>query len=349
MIALHLATDFFAFSEEQKDFNAFNKLRGSFHHYPVAAGNYNNEKVFNANGWTKNDYLSFDAWFFMDERKFNTEKIANIFYYRASERQSATILTNEIKNNIKTYYINYLLVAVLGVILFVGLGYYHGLILLGYIIYCFAGIAALQIYFRFPSHIAPQVFMIIYLISLFIAYLYELKISNRNLSIMIIALLLPVLLLKTEDMSKKIFDSKHLYDFFNRAYTLQLHKKYAGKTFIMPIMPQLAIPMEYSSTPLQENQIPINIIPFGWLIYSPLFYKSIKKYLNVQYAFEIFPAAANNDNVYLISAEYWVPVVQRYLSETFENKYQIILVEKTGICIDNNYISVFAVKERHHK
>jgi hypothetical protein len=69
----------------------------------------------------------------------------------------------------------------------------------------------------------------------------------------------------------------------------------------------------------------------------------------VQYAFEIFPAAANNDNVYLISAEYWVPVVQRYLSETFENKYQIILVEKTGICIDNNYISVFAVKERHHK
>lgn len=345
IIALHMMTGNFAFSEEQKNFNEFNKLRGAFHHYPVAWNNYNNHNILESNNWTKNDYLSLDAWFFMDERKFNAATMENIFRFSVPADNDLNAGINEIAGNIKAYNIYYLFTGIFMLLFIAGSSYTGCLITAGYFIYCFAGIAALQLFFRFPSHIAAQVFMAMFLVMFFFACTFELKIINRRKSIAMILAVLPLLALKFYDLSNNVSNTARMTDFFHRAYVVQLNQRYQGGTFILPIMPHLAMPLECSN-PLMETRLKINIIPFGWLTYSPAFYKSIKKYLNVDNAYELFPAIAHRNDVYLLGTEHWMQAVQIYLNETFGSKYRLVRIERTGVwTIDKDHVSIYSVKE----
>lgn len=283
VFSLHMMTDNFAFSEEQKNFNEFNKLRGAFHCYPAARNNYNNQNILKVNNWTGNDYLVLDAWFFMDERKFNAGSMENVFKYSVQARSDLNSRISEVAGNIKGYYIYYLFAAIMLLLFILGSNYIRFLIAAGYFIYCFAGIAALQIFFRFPSYISTQIFLIMFLVMFFFACSFELKISNRRKGIAIILALLPVLALKIGDLSKSISNTARMIELFNRTYVVQLNQKYQAGTLILPIMPDFAMPVECSN-PLMEKRLKINIIPFGWLTYSPSFYKSIKKHLNVDNA-----------------------------------------------------------------
>ncbi len=344
IISLHMMTDNFAFSEEQKNFNEFNKLRGAFHCYPVAMDNYNNQNILKANNWTKNDYWALDAWFFMDERKFNAETMENIFKYSIQGKSEFNTMLNEVTGNIKGYYIYYLFAAIFLLLFIPGSSYASCLIASGYFIYCFSGIVVLQLFFRFPSHIAAQVFMIMFLVMFFLACSFEIKLSYRRKSIVIILLVLYLLTLKIYDISKSISNTARMIEFFNRVYVVQLNQKYQDGIFILPIMPSF-LPIEYSG-PFMEAKLKINIIPYGWLTYSPSFYKSIKKHLKVDNAYELFPAIALRNDVYLMGTEHWMQFVQIYLNETFGNKYRLMRIAQLGgWTIGKDHLSIFVVKE----
>jgi hypothetical protein len=280
----------------------------------------------------------------MDERKFNAGSMENVFKYSVQARSDLNSRISEVAGNIKGYYIYYLFAAIMLLLFILGSNYIRFLIAAGYFIYCFAGIAALQIFFRFPSYISTQIFLIMFLVMFFFACSFELKISNRRKGIAIILALLPVLALKIGDLSKSISNTARMIELFNRTYVVQLNQKYQAGTLILPIMPGIAMPFECSN-PLMEKRLKINIIPFGWLTYSPSFYKSIKKHLNVDNAYELFPAIAHGNNVYLIGVEYWMQFVQVYLNETFGNKYRLKRVERIGVWTnDKDHVSIFVLK-----
>lgn len=63
-------------TEDERRFEAFNRLRGRFHGFPVAAANLGNAEVYQATGWTEDDYRRLVNWMFFDERLYNTATLA---------------------------------------------------------------------------------------------------------------------------------------------------------------------------------------------------------------------------------------------------------------------------------
>ena len=51
---------------------------------------------------------------------------------------------------------------------------------------------------------------------------------------------------------------------------------------------------------IHGTQTKLKMVHFGWLTYSPAFYDSLKRYLNVDTAYAIFPKSINHPGVYLV-------------------------------------------------
>ncbi len=321
IISAHRITDNFAFSKEQKEFNEFNRIRGEFHEYKISMLNLNNQHIFDSNNWTSNDYLLLCTWFFIDEYKYNIETLTNIFIY------SVPVLPdgNYIKKVIDTFELNikYLFLSFILILFYSTINIKKSLLLLLYFFYSILGIIALIIFFRFPERIAIPVFMIIFLVLFYSITLFGIKERNIN-KIILILLLVPVISYRIYELSKLIPIYSSLIKQYNNNYINKLNKDYANSILILPIRPDIAMPMEFIN-PLKNNQNKFHIIPSGWQTYSPSFYNSLKKYFNVNKAYNIFPLMVSK-NTYLLIPDKWAQFISIYLKETFQGKY---IIKKT--------------------
>lgn len=341
IISIHRITDNFAFSKEQQEFNEFNRIRGEFHQFPVSIVNYDNQKILSVNNWTTNDYILLLTWFFIDENKYNIETLNNIFIY------SISVLSDDdyLKKVIDIFELNsiYLFLSSILILFYFTINFKKSLLLLLYFFYSTFGIIALIIFFRFPERIAIPVFMIIFLVLFYSITLFGVKEKLSIFSkIILILLLTPLISHRIYELSKLIPIYSKLIRQYNYNYTDKLNKNYANAVFLLPIRPNIAMPMEFVN-PLKSNQNKFHIIPTGWQTYSPSFYNSLKKYFGINKAYDIFPEVANK-NAYLLLPEKWAQFISIYLKENFQEKYGIIKTDDiTPVFKEDGSIGIYKV------
>jgi hypothetical protein len=68
----------FQSTPEQKYYDEFNHYRAKLHDSPLYPLNKDNENLLQDVGWTKNDFFMYDNWIYLDENKYNLEKLKQV-------------------------------------------------------------------------------------------------------------------------------------------------------------------------------------------------------------------------------------------------------------------------------
>lgn len=318
--------------KEYLAFQEWNRLRGEFHGNPVSSLNKGNKEIQRVNQWSENDYLILQEWSYLDENKYNSEKLKNIFKYSVplpepdrvgpGNLYSALI---EIIASTKAQSLSFLLV---GFTSFLLLDFRRSLGQLFYLAYVFLGGATMLILLRFPGQVSYPLITSGVLWLFYGMFKPVNKTANfpagaRARATTAVIIIMGVLAFANAVMGVKwAAQIRERQALFYR--NIEKLEGYQADFFVIN-MPS-GIRFEYQD-PLDTDRHMENRIPMGWPIFSPRFYKVLGS-VNMQQAWEVYPKLVDNHKAFLVGDEEFVDRISIFLHENHQMKC-------TGVKVDS--------------
>jgi hypothetical protein len=284
--------------EDEVNFRKFNVIRGKFHEYPIADNNYRNFDIYNANNWTDEDYRLFRNWFYLNENKYNETTVNNIFKY---QKKVEFIKSNfesyliSMKDLFKDYQYEFISIFVL-IIISIFINYFSSLILLLYLLYFMIGTSTLILFFRFPERIALPIIISFILLLMILLSKFESRkrLKNNFYHTVFNCIVCITIFVISFKIIGQLFSYSNEIEMRERNSTELLNSlNEVAKNKVILLAPSFH---SFETDPLKKVDYKFNFIPSGWTIFSPYFYHSIKEYLGVDKASDVFPKFVNNEN-----------------------------------------------------
>lgn len=279
----------------QLAFNEFNLVRGKFHTTPYADVNSDNKELFRVNSWSSNDFKMFSGFFGINETKFNTRTVSNIFALSYPLTASKMPVGQMLTTTFRPVYLPYFLLMLVCAFFF-GRRYNGSRLALAYLAYQITLVMYLAFCARFPDRIGHALLTGGCLMTLLLCFLQtgkggapttlqskRIKAGLATLSIFIIAV-----------MSVTITKWAGKQQEANTASDI-LERMPAKTVFLLHPMKFFDYLDPFRIYTFQKR----TIIPL-WTIYSPRFYKTVRNTLNVARAEDILPAMVDNNNAVYI-------------------------------------------------
>ena len=336
----------FTVSDAFKDFQTFNKLRGKIHEFPIADANVDNDVLFEANGWSTNDYLLFIHWFFPSEEKYNSETLENVF--KLSQPYTPAAISAKIESFLKSghrlglyFWKFWLLILIWGLLLwFSDRKAKHRFFLALFYFNAFGILVMINYTMRFPNRIAYPFFLFIFLSGIvFYKYIKKPKIIN---TVLVIASALFVIyyiydtqdiLIKTKYLS--IRDQKIIHQLQN-----------VDEKPVFYILPT-SLPGSIRK-PLTIYHDPYVNLGSGWSTFSPYYYHKLNS-VGLESAHDIVPWMIDKTNAFFVCKSidrfhiieytldtYGITCERELVKEIYLNRNAMILVFRLKSVRDKN-------------
>lgn len=321
MILSHVIVLRYDVSGNFKTYHQFDSLRHKFHNFPIEKLNWGNKELLAANNWTEKDYSILVSGPYVNEKKYNVQTMKNIFKYSVPGLPFSAFLKRFPKGLVILYknYRGYLFYFVfLGLIVASMMDFLALLNMIFFLLFIISGAIYLWIFLRFPFSISKPIFLSTMGVSVFFTHFFNIRKNYRMRSILMLKAIAIALFLFVF-----ISSGLQLYGFYrfvkkkiqlgNTGFA-KLNNRYPNTViFLAPGASENMCKYvdSLSSTMLLYSRF--KVIPFGWLTFSPLFYKVIKNELGAEYGYEILPRFIDNERAFLITSEDILSNVFSYL------------------------------------
>lgn len=329
-------------TESDIRFNEWNSLRGQFHGFPVQAINQDNEKIRNVNNWSQNDYSLLAKWMYFDENKYNVDTLSSIFRYSLplpsmSEKVPFSLISQNFICLLKTYPVHLCSLAFITLLGFIMLGLKGGITALIYLGYIFLGAMYMIIFFRFPSRIGFPIILSCIIWMMYLVFSSEKRrpgwIKSRiKWSIFGGLIFIGFAFADIRGIELAFANIRGLRDIVrtNRVRQEIYHENIKeleemNAEFFL-IQQGLGLCHKFAD-PLKNYNFNFEIVPSGWPIFSPRFYKTLRK-IGMEHAYEIFPRLANDEGGFVVVNEKSVTQISIYLWETYGLRCRLIPVKR---------------------
>ena len=336
--------------EAEKQFREFNAVRGNFHGFTVAQLNMENTKIQEVNNWTDGDYKMLILWLFVDENKFNTQTIQNIFDNSYELPQDSEILKLVNYDAALKYYTDiygkffmfFIIIFLLVFYQFKPQKFIFSTLYFGFLI---ALVFYMIVFLRFPERVGNP---LLYVSSLFLLLLAsttpfpakEAK-SEKLLTNFIISLffvLLSIFIFKqTNALQKYVTENKALQTSFTNALE-NFQNKYEDK--ILLLQPAIGLKQE-NQDPLLNYDNKFTTFSLGWGTFSPRFYNDLNK-VGLEKGSELFPYLIESEDAYLLLQDDILHIVLKFIRDTYHIHCKIIKVETF-----EEGVSIYQLKKEH--
>lgn len=248
-------------SQNFRDYQKFNKLRGQFHEFPLMT-ELEVTKGYEVVGWTESDFFVFKNWLFFNESLYNSDNLLSLKENTLSKRDSRFSFssTNQLWEN---YYVRVIiLLSILFILLMKNSKKMAFTQSIGIILYFFI----LVTFFRAPNRF-------VYPLSFSLLLLIVPNLTSKRLSLSLVLFLIFI----------PLSSIKSLRSSFKEAQNFRLF----NNLLITPSEQNLIF--DYYSTPtnsyaLDNYIIYSKFVPYGWPIFSPRYYQNIqaKNFIDLQ-------------------------------------------------------------------
>lgn len=358
----------FGINAVQRDFIAFDNIRGKIHGFSVSYENMNNKKLLEVNNWTENDYQMFLNFSYINENKFNKKTLQNILTYSSKNNNyysipdtivNTLIMIIKVTDRNPTFFVLLILLPMVVIFRFsifrdkkkgkIGITYDFSLqnilkekkklILILCVIYFFLISSLFLTFLRLPNHIlAPICLSFLTFLVLLLLLLPARHESKTNFPNMIMVVILII-----SSLINIGFFYRFMVPFGNRIKIYrqaikQIERQYPDNVILST--PGLGIHFE-SLSPMVAKPLDLKVIPLGWPIYSPFFYDFIDKNLNIKRAVDIIPLFIDNDKAILITHPDLAEMYTTYIKENYQR--DVVLV-KVGSLPDGDIYRIVSHK-----
>jgi hypothetical protein len=311
-------------------YQAFNKLRGGIHSYPIANLNRDNKKLLEANGWTKNDYDLFCNYFFIDDSKYTTDTVKNVYKYSKSVVKARLLSSSAIKDALKG------LLHLVPCFVFILIGLFYSIRLGGGklqgVAICGSALAiafAMLLFARLPDYIALPVLFETALLPIAVvgpaAPPRRRRLGSREAILLLLLFLFPFATFSFNKIETVRKDAAMRKTNLNRCIEAMEILPASAFIYFRPGM------FLTSMDPLKTYHFQEKLIPTGWTTFTPRFYDIIKKRLGLNSGHEVLSSLATRDDIYILSDVKWFPKkLEKYLKENFNNTRPIISIGHVG-------------------
>ncbi|MHC4292351.1 MAG: hypothetical protein ACYSTR_09095, partial [Planctomycetota bacterium] len=313
-------------------FREWNTLRAQFHGFPVERINRDNEKIRSVNNWSQNDYDLLSWWSYFDENKFNMDTLKNVFKYSLplptiSEKVAFPLIKRDFIKLLKIHHIYLCVLVFIALLGFVTRGKRGSVMPVIYLGYVLGGVMWMLIFFRFPPRIGIPILLSCITWMTYIVFDNK-KIrpesNNGGKKLTIFSGLLFML-----------FACAGIYCFWNflkensvkkEAYYRSVKELEEMKASFFLIEPRRGLNCQLAD-PLKSHNYNFKIIPSGWPIYSPRFYRVLRE-IGMEHAYEICPRLTSDEGCFVVGDELYVTRISKYLSQSYGLHHRLITVKQ---------------------
>lgn len=318
-------------SEQQKEFIAFNSIRGYFHEYPIAKINVGNEKILKANNWTVNDYMLFSNWMFWDESLYNLRTVENIYKYSLPITHKTDDLFIKVKVFLELYGVYFL--SFIFLLLFINLRIEKSILV--YLIYVTVVVMCMFLFMRFPVRIG---FPLLFSVMQFILYFYLYRKNKRNFmnKYLLLVILSLIMMLSIDRLASNYKRITYLHNVFIKNIS-SLNSNFSSQDIIL-ICPGSSFREQYVN-PLKNINIDPVLFTYGWNTFSPRFYSEIERFLGVNEGRDLLKGLMNKKNIFILGEK--EPLMRLIIALDERYAQHCFLEEKLKLSED---LKVYAIR-----
>ena len=278
-----------------------------------------NKEMLSKNNWGQLSYYGFLNFFYIDEDRFSKEKIETILKYAKNENYME-LYQNTFKTGIKQLFNKmqnrYLWIFITYCMLFFILFKNDNRLFkvyCGYLFYSYFIVVLLFTFLRFPERIEIP---ITYGILLLILSLVKKSRGIKKNGYMNLMFAIFVFIGMFVGIKEKLWNQK-IREVRNR-YILNSLEEKNMKLIFVPFDQSICIELENNDI-LKANSIVNNVIPTGWMTFSPKYYDFIKKEFNANNAQSLITAISKRNDVGILMREENEVVFMGYIKKDFKN------------------------------
>lgn len=304
------AYEHYGFTPQQKQFEAFNELRGKLQNgIPRATKQaiMRDPKLLATVGWTREDAVHIFNWNFLDERADTLERMQKIYESAPPEAVPLSAFLGAMESRLAVSPTSLLLFSTLPLCFLIAIRRrWPATIGALAILYCIALSSFMSFHFAFSDR--TEIPLVTGSCFLMLLVLGKIATAEGHDKPILPALVLLTAVLGGWSIYPMVRDEAgmqaHLAEMRETAEKklAMLNNGYAGRVLLL--QPGIGSRQITNSNPLETPTVRYQPIDLGWSTFSPLFYSQIGK-LGIQHGYELVDALVDNPNAYLVGTAGW--------------------------------------------
>jgi hypothetical protein len=326
-------------SEEYKNFRRFNAVRGQIHDNMMAFEVFDNEEVFQLNGWSKNDFLILLQWFFAHEDKYNVTTLSNVVnaYPKSSEGEKLKQFFYRIPEASKRlwnrYYLGFLLfINVILITLHKRNAYFIFLVILNFIYVFFALIYLSDLYLIKDRVFDPVILGTTIVPFFFVSIQKNLHLYPKYISAFFSLVIAVLTIFIVKEQIKSTLSIREVYE--RRRILKEQVKESNDKynDYIILTKPGKSGLGFVNKNPFKSNDYQLNYFSVGggWTTFSPHYYQRLEKGLGIKKAKDILPIFIDNPHAIVIGPNNFITSLKIFIVETYNVEVDFVKVPQLG-------------------